>query len=84
MKIFAFHLLNDYSGSPKVLMQLVKGWVNEGIETTVVTGAGRNGFLSNLTGVRYKYFTYEFASNPGFGYSDLCIVNSGFLFPCIG
>lgn len=64
MKIFAFHLLNDYSGSPKVLMQLVKGWVNEGIETTVVTGAGRNGFLSNLTGVRYKYFTYEFASNP--------------------
>lgn len=64
MKIFAFHLLNDYSGSPKVLMQLVKGWVSKGVETTVVTSAGRSGFLSNIEGVRYNYFTYRFAANP--------------------
>lgn len=64
MKLFAFHLLNDYSGSPKVLKQTLQGCVNKGIEVTVVTSAGRTGFLSNLNGVKYVYFPYRWAANP--------------------
>ena len=43
MKIFAFHLLNDYSGSPKVLMQLIKGWTKNNLDVHLVTCKGRNG-----------------------------------------
>ena len=64
MRIFAFHLLNDYSGSPKVLMQLLKGWQAEGMDVNMVTCSGREGFLSNIKGVKYRYYWYSWASNP--------------------
>lgn len=64
MKIYAFHLLNDYSGSPKVLMQLVKGWTKSGIDVTVVTCSGREGFLSHLDQVHYVEYWYRWAANP--------------------
>lgn len=64
MRIFAFHLLNDYSGSPKVLMQLVKSWVKQDIEVTIVTCNGRRGFLSDIPGVNYTYYWYRWAANP--------------------
>lgn len=64
MRIFAFHLLNDYSGSPKVLMQLAKTWVKQDHEVTLVTCNGRRGFLSDLEGVTYIYYWYRWASNP--------------------
>ena len=64
MRVFAFHLLNDYSGSPKVLMQLLKGWASSGLDVTVVTSKGRKGFLSDVPGVRQASFWYRFASNP--------------------
>ncbi len=64
MRIFAFHLLNDYSGSPKVLSQLLKGWVKKGLDVNMVTCKGRDGFLSNITGVKYHFYTYKFAQNP--------------------
>jgi len=64
MKIYAFHLLNDYSGSPKVLMQLLKGWQKKGLDVTVVTCSGRDGFLSNIEGIKYKYFWYRWSANP--------------------
>lgn len=64
MKLFAFHLLNDYSGSPKVLRQAIKGFQHAGIEVTIVTSKGRTGFLSDLPGARYTYFTYRWAANP--------------------
>ncbi len=64
MRIFAFHLLNDYSGSPKVLMQLLKGWVQKDMEVNMVTCTGRDGFLSDIAGVRYHYFWYRWAANP--------------------
>lgn len=63
MKIYTFHLLNDYSGSPKVLMQSIKAWVKAGHEVTVVTSKGREGFLSDLPGVDYEYFWYKLGSN---------------------
>lgn len=64
MRIFAFHLLNDYSGSPKVLMQLLKGWQQKGADVTVVTCSGREGFLSGIPGIKYRYYWYRWAANP--------------------
>ncbi len=63
-KIYTFHLLNDYSGSPKVLMQLAKGWVNEGLDVHIVTCSGRDGFLSDIANVTYHYYWYKWAANP--------------------
>lgn len=63
MKIYTFHLFNDYSGSPKVLMQSINSWVAEGHEVKVVTSKGRNGFLSDISGVDYIYFWYKLGSN---------------------
>ncbi len=63
MKIFTFHLLNDYSGSPKVLMQLINGWVKKGLDVNVITCEGREGFLSDIPGVTYQYFWYQWAAN---------------------
>lgn len=64
MRIFAFHLLNDYSGSPKVLMQLAKGWRGNGAQVTIVTCSGREGFLSDIPGVSYRHYWYKWAANP--------------------
>ncbi|MCG8310079.1 MAG: glycosyltransferase family 4 protein [Cytophagales bacterium] len=60
MRVFAFHLLNDYSGSPKVLMQLVRGWSLHGLDVTLVTSSGKHGFLTDIPGVRYVTFRYRF------------------------
>ena len=64
MKLIATHLLNDYSGSPKVLMQLIKGWVKNDIQVELHTCDERDGFLSDLQGVNYTYFQYRWAANP--------------------
>ena len=63
MKIFACHLLNDYSGSPKVLMQLINGWIKNDIEVIVLTNKDNNGFLSNLKGVKYNLYWYKWSKN---------------------
>jgi glycosyltransferase involved in cell wall biosynthesis len=79
MRIFTFHLLNDYSGSPKVLSQLLKIWKNKGYEVHMVTGKGREGFLTNIDGINYHYYTYKFSNNQyvrllNFSLSQLTIV----------
>ena len=63
MRIIATHLLNDYSGSPKVLMQLLKGFTKKNIETHLFTSLGRDGFLSGIENVNYHFFTYKFSEN---------------------
>ncbi len=63
MRIFAAHLLNDYSGSPKVLRQLIQGWIKLGVDCTLLTTDGREGFLSNISGLRYRLFKYKCADN---------------------
>ncbi len=63
MKIIACHLLNDYSGSPKVLSQLIKIWVNHNIDVTIVTCVNRIGFLSDIKNANYNYFWYKWSSN---------------------
>jgi len=64
MRVIAVHLLNDYSGSPKVLMQLLKGWTKKNIENHLYTCSGRDGFLSNIPKVNNHFYWYRFAKNP--------------------
>ncbi|WKL47798.1 glycosyltransferase family 4 protein [Flavobacterium pectinovorum] len=64
MRIFAIHLLNDYSGSPKVLKQLLTGWAKRDIELHLYTCNGREGFLSGLSNVNYHFYWYRFMKNP--------------------
>lgn len=63
MRIVAIHLLNDYSGSPKVLMQLLKCWTKNNLETILYTCGGREGFLSNIPKVKKYSYWYRFAEN---------------------
>jgi glycosyltransferase involved in cell wall biosynthesis len=63
-KVICVHLLNDYSGSPKVLMQLLKGWTQNNIQTELYTCSGRTGFLSDIPNVKYNYFNYTWKKNP--------------------
>ena len=44
-KFVCFHLYNDFSGSPKVLRQVVRGMLEEGHEVVLVTSRG--GVLDN-------------------------------------
>lgn len=63
MKIIATHLLNDFSGSPKVLKQLLSGWLNSGYNCTLFTASKRNGFLSDIKDVDHKYYYYRWTRN---------------------
>jgi glycosyltransferase involved in cell wall biosynthesis len=63
MRIIAVHLLNNYSGSPKVLMQLLKCWTKNNLETHLYT-CGGEGFLSNIPSVKQHFYWYRFAKNP--------------------
>jgi glycosyltransferase involved in cell wall biosynthesis len=66
MRVIAIHLLNDYSGSPKVLMQLLKGWTKKNIETHLYTCGSREGFLSNIPKVENHFYWYSFVENKFF------------------
>jgi L-malate glycosyltransferase len=61
-RIFAFHLLNDYSGSPKVLMQLLKTWGAYGYSVHLYTSQNK-GFLSDINHVIYHKGWYKYSSN---------------------
>ncbi|WP_194139571.1 glycosyltransferase family 4 protein [Flavobacterium hungaricum] len=63
MRVIAVHLLNDYSGSPKVLKQLLTGWAKRDIELHLYTCSGREGFLSGLPDVKYNFYWYRFMKN---------------------
>ena len=59
-KIHAFHLLNDFSGSPKVLRQVLDGLVAAGHPVELYTSPGGRGFLSAVPGVRHHGNGYRF------------------------
>lgn len=65
-KIACFHLLNDFSGSPKVLRVVLDGLLKKGLKIDLVTSKG-NGALSDLEKYKqirlYKY-DYTFSTNP--------------------
>lgn len=57
-KIIFVHLLNDYSGSPRVLSQIIDATkANKDVtEVELYLGSDGTGFLSNKDCVTYKYF----------------------------
>lgn len=63
MKIIACHLLNDYSGSPKVLAQLIRGWQKNAITVELITSRDKEGFLSELNGIKRRNLWYKWAEN---------------------
>ena len=59
-RIHAFHLLNDYSGSPKVLRQALDGLADAGHSVDLYTSQSGTGFLSDIPGVRTFDNQYRF------------------------
>jgi len=55
-KIVFVHLLNDYSGSPKVLAQVIKIFKNQGHDISLFTAKGEHGFLTGLINNHHTYF----------------------------
>jgi glycosyltransferase involved in cell wall biosynthesis len=64
-RIIFIQLLNDFSGSPKVLSQVVRAIQSTNIEIEIFTGSQTNGFLSNLT-LNHQYFFYKRFENKCF------------------
>lgn len=62
-KMIAFHQLNDYSGSPKVLSMTINALLEEGYDIDLVTTKG--GCLDRIQSPRLKvhYFPYRFSPN---------------------
>lgn len=59
--IACFHLYNDYSGSPKVLRNVLEGLLDKGYVVNVIT-SDTDGALDELKGndrIRYDYFHYS-------------------------
>ena len=55
-KIIFIHLLNDFSGSPKVLSQVIQALQEKEIALELYTGKSESGFLSGLTQNHNQYF----------------------------
>lgn len=62
-KIICVHLFNDYSGSPLVLSTAIRSFMVEGLAVEVVTSGSGIGFLSDISGVKYRPFKYRFFEN---------------------
>lgn len=73
-KIVCFHLLNDYSGSPLVLSNVIKGFINKGfIVDLFVSKSQESGFLSDLEGVNYIYYPYKYGKYKLFTFFKLLL-----------
>lgn len=59
MKIIFIHLLNDFSGSPKVLSQIVKSYKNKNHDVELFTSKDE-GFLSNIVDKHHNFFYKRF------------------------
>ena len=56
--IIGVHLLNDFSGSPKVFKQALQNLGKAGFNVTLMTNQGK-GFLSQLPEIEMKRFSYN-------------------------
>ena len=65
-KIICFHLLNDYSGSPKILNLILKGLCMKGYEINLVTSrnAGILDELNSCKHIKIYRYRYLFSNNP--------------------
>lgn len=55
-KVIFVHLLNDYSGSPKVLAQIVECCMSKNHDVELYAGQGGSGFLSDIVKNDHSYF----------------------------
>ena len=55
-KIIFIHLVNDYSGSPKVLSQVIGTVQSAAFEVELYTAKSEDGFLSDLNILHHNYF----------------------------
>lgn len=65
MEFVAFHLYNDYSGSPKVLRNVIEGLLDKEHQVNIIT-SDTHGVLDELYGnnnVQYDYFNYSPSNN---------------------
>ena len=62
IKIVFVHLLNDYSGSPKVLSQVIKIVKRHNYEAILYINKGSKGFLSDMD-IPTFYFPYRYRNN---------------------
>ena len=62
-KLIAFHQLNDFSGSPKVLSMTLNALLEDGYEIDLVTTEGGCLDLIKSPNLRVHYFPYRFTSN---------------------
>lgn len=64
MKIVCFHLYNDFSGSPKVLDEVLSALRERDMEIELITSRG--GVLDGLEekGVKSRYYRYTFSPRP--------------------
>ncbi len=60
-RIFFIHLLNDFSGSPKVLSQIIDIACQDGYDIEIFT-SNSSGFLSSKA-VKYNYISYQWSPN---------------------
>lgn len=56
------HLFNNYTGSPKILKQVIIGLLNKGYTIDLITNK-TEGFLTNIEGVNYNYINYKWKRN---------------------
>lgn len=62
-RVHCVHLMNDYSGSPLVLANAIRGFQKKGFDVDLYTStATREGFLSGLD-VNERFFWYRFREN---------------------
>lgn len=59
-KIVCIHLLNDFSGSPKVLSQVINAFKNNDVDVELLTGGNGEGFLSGLVTQHHHFFYRRF------------------------
>jgi len=62
--IVSIHLLNDYSGSPRILSQVLSSFVQRSYKVDLYTSQnGKEGFLSHMEGVNAFHFSYQWHPN---------------------
>ena len=81
-KIVFIHLLNDRSGSPKVLSQVVRTLTNKGYQTEVITSNHTNGFLDNVAHKNRTLF-YKRSENKIVTFFNYMISQIFLFFQCL-
>lgn len=62
MRLLGIHLFNDYSGSPLVFSEILKGLEDKDFDCEVITNKSQ-GFLSDLPNIEYNKIQYHWSSS---------------------